>query len=200
MNGYSKIFHASNINIDTLNHTGFYFIRNISSSTTLGTYPSTIEYAAHLIQSSESYDPVNARFQIMTEFNKSKNTIWFRKASNNNSGGVTYSDWQQLYPDYRSKNLNVHAGYVIFTNGLRIQFNMIYVPAGTEPIFKWVFPISFTAWNTYCFHGISEYASNKIMFKDIGMDRTQHYPTYCNFVFERLNTDIATIDAIAIGY
>ena len=199
MNGYSKVFQASNINIDTLNHTGFYFIRNISSNTALGTYPSTT-YAAHLIQSSESYDPVNARFQIMTEFDKAKNTIWFRKASNNGSGGVAYLDWLQLYPDYKSINFNSLIGYIIFTNGLRIQFQMLSIPAGTESIFKWVFPLRFSNWNTYCFHGISEYASNEIMFKDIGMDRTQHYPEYCNFVFERIYTNIATIDAIAIGY
>ena len=145
MNGYSKVFNSPNIDIDTLNHTGFYFIRNAINNDRKGTYPPINEYAVHLIQASESYDPVNARLQIMTEFRKDKDTIWFRKASDNGAGGVTYSDWQQLYPDYRSKNLNVHAGYVIFTNGLRIQFNMISIPAGTEAIFKWVFPLKFTA-------------------------------------------------------
>lgn len=85
-------------------------------------------FAAHLIQLSEGKDIDDAKFQIIAEYNKS-NKIWIRKAFNSNGQNMSvYTKWEQIYPDYSNLSLALN-GYIIFTNGLIIQWLNILIDA-----------------------------------------------------------------------
>ena len=114
---------ATSFNIDNLFGLGFFFLHNTNSDSRLGTYP-TNYYApyGHLWNFPE--DTVNqaARMQILTSYSCLDEKIYYRKYSGINEGkSQMYSDWMQLYPYYSSISLQVN-GYIIFTNGLMLQW------------------------------------------------------------------------------
>ena len=88
-------------------------------------------FAAHLIQLSEGEDIDDAKFQIITEYNNT-NKIWIRKAFNSNGQNMSvYTKWEQIYPDYTSISLNTN-GFIIFNNGLILQWWTNVGNAGTR--------------------------------------------------------------------
>lgn len=142
-NSYSKRLVVTNINIDDLNNTGFYFLSQITQSH-IGTYPSNMNsFAAHLIQLSEGKKIDNAKFQIITEYNNTYK-IWIRKSFDKGQNISVYTDWKQIYPDYTDISLN--NGFIVFNNGLILQWGNGGV---TGESVSSSFPIAFTIYPSF---------------------------------------------------